>query len=466
MSYDDNNLKSRNSQMYFDSLYRDKRKRHTPKNHPKFQNRPSKNMNKGESQLFIQRRKQKQMTLGPLSSTLESTISTKRQNEEENSQLSSEKITIKTKKLLQPTDEDMKFLFDIFYKNNQHHQSNKYNNNYNLRTSTKTNYNKRLFANESSDSINKYYNYNKYDFNSIKKYLIKIQKKYNFNGNLMIYNRRFQNKLKSSDLMDFYTLQKLQDLIARYSIIIYIFTKSGKINEAKEMFLVMLKENMQNINNIEKQISAKYLFINRKINLFRDVPKITYELAKIYSFIIKYSQLFHMNKYHNIFIDKYFHIQILNYKFFMIKGTVRGFSSETRSQLKFWLSYFFHNCSFYSINNYFPMKIPILFNYNILSLYNNYDENSLTDSEKSLLVKTSYNEGILYYINGQKDDALFNLNQAKEKIILFSDDYYGNNSFNNMNNNKKYNKSFWHKIFRRKSKSQRKKKDCKTFKIK
>ena len=147
MSYDDNNLKSRNSQMYFDSLYRDKRKRHTPKNHPKFQNRPSKNMNKGESQLFIQRRKQKQMTLGPLSSTLESTISTKRQNEEENSQLSSEKITIKTKKLLQPTDEDMKFLFDIFYKNNQHHQSNKYNNNYNLRTSTKTNYNKRLFAN-------------------------------------------------------------------------------------------------------------------------------------------------------------------------------------------------------------------------------------------------------------------------------------------------------------------------------
>ena len=437
MSYDDNNLKSRNSQMYFDSLYRDKRQRHTPKNHPKFQNRPSKNMNKGESQLFIQRRKQKQMTLGPLSSTLESTISTKRQNEEENSQLSSEKITIKTKKLLQPTDEDMKFLFDIFYKNNQHHQSNKYNNNYNLRTSTKTNYNKRLFANESSDSINKYYNYNKYDFNSIKKYLIKIQKKYNFNGNLMIYNRRFQNKLKSSDLMDFYTLQKLQDLIARYSIIIYIFTKSGKINEAKEMFLVMLKENMQNINNIEKQISAKYLFINRKINLFRDVPKITYELAKIYSFIIKYSQLFHMNKYHNIFIDKYFHIQILNYKFFMIKGTVRGFSSETRSQLKFWLSYFFHNCSFYSINNYFPMKIPILFNYNILSLYNNYDENSLTDSEKSLLVKTSYNEGILYYINGQKDDALFNLNQAKEKIILFSDDYYGNNSFNNMNNNKK-----------------------------
>ena len=33
MSYDDNNLKSRNSQMYFDSLYRDKRQRHTPKNH-------------------------------------------------------------------------------------------------------------------------------------------------------------------------------------------------------------------------------------------------------------------------------------------------------------------------------------------------------------------------------------------------------------------------------------------------
>ena len=436
MSYDDNHIKTRNSQIYFDSLYRDRKQRHTPKNHPKFQNRPSKNINKGESQLFIQRRKQKQMTLGPLSSTLESTISTKRQNEEENSTLSLEKISIKTKKLLQPTDEDMKFLFYIFYKNNQHYQSNKYNN-YNLRASTKTNYNKRVFINESKDSINKYYNYNKYDFNSIKKYLIKIQKKYNFNGNLMIYNNRFQNKLKSSDLMDFYNLQKLQDLIARYSIIIYIFTKCDKINEAKEIFLVMLKENMKNINNIERQISAKYLFINRKINIFKDVPTITYELAKIYSFIIKYSHLFNLNKYHNIFIDKYFKIQILNYKFFMIKGTVRGFSSETRNQLKYWLSFFFHNCSFYSIHNYFPMKIPILFNYNVLSLYFNYDENSLTDSEKSLLVRTSYNAGILYYINGQKDEALSNLNQAKEKIISFSDDYYGNNSFNNLNNNKK-----------------------------
>ena len=437
MSYDDNNLKTRNSQMYYDSIYRDRKHRHTPKNRIKFQNRQSKNINKGESHLFIQRRKQKQMTLGPLSSTLESTISTKRQNEEENSPLSSEKITIKTKKLLQPTDEDMKFIFNIFYKNNQNYPSNKYNNYNNLRTSTKTNYNKRTFKSESNDSINKYYNYNNYDFNSIKKYLIKLQKKYNFNGNLMIYNNRFQNKLKSSDLMDLYNLQKLQDLIARYSIIIYIFTRAGKINEAKEIFLVMLKENMHNINNIDKQISTKYLFINRKINLFRDVPKITYELAKIYSFIIKYSQLFHMNKYHNIFIDKYFQIQILNYKFFMIKGTVRGFSSETRNQLKYWISYFFHNCSFYSITNYFPTKIPILFNYNILYLYNNYDETSLTDSEKSLLVKSSYNAGILYYINDQKDEALSNLNQAKEKIISFSDDYYANNSFNNINNNKK-----------------------------
>ena len=103
------------------------------------------------------------MTIGPLSSTLESTVaSSKHQIDDENSSLSSEKITIKSKKLLQPKDEDMKFLFDIFYKNNQ----------INLRQTTKTAYIRRK-TNEAFD----YYNNTKiYDLNAIKKYLIKIQK--------------------------------------------------------------------------------------------------------------------------------------------------------------------------------------------------------------------------------------------------------------------------------------------------
>ena len=126
MSYDDNNIKSRNSQIYFNSIHRDKKRKQTNNNHVKFQVRPSKSNNKLDNKLFIQRRKQKQLTIGPLSSTLESTISSpKPQIDDDNSSLSSEmfqKITIKSKKLLQPKDDDIKFLFDIFYKNNNKSQ--------------------------------------------------------------------------------------------------------------------------------------------------------------------------------------------------------------------------------------------------------------------------------------------------------------------------------------------------------
>ena len=424
MSYDDNNIKSRNSQIYFNSIHRDKKRKQTNNNHVKFQVRPSKSNNKLDNKLFIQRRKQKQLTIGPLSSTLESTISSpKPQIDDDNSSLSSEmfqKITIKSKKLLQPKDDDIKFLFDIFYKNNNksQFQNNQYNNNLN-----------KNFA---------FYK-NKFDFFAIKKYLIKMQKIFNINGNIIIY-QNFHNKAKSTgDLMDYFHLQKLEDLIARYSLIIYIFIKSGKIQEAKKIFLIMITENINSMNNLEKKICSKYLVVNRKINIYKDIPTITYELAKIYSVIIKYSQLFNLSNYRNIFMDKYLRIQVLNYKFYMIKGTIRGFSAETRNQIKYFLCYCFHNCSYYTIYNYFPLKVPIIFNYNILSLYSYLDETSLTDLEKSLLIKTSYNEGLLYYINGQKDEALLSLNHSKEKIISFSDDYYANYNYNNIINNYKNN---------------------------
>ena len=423
MSYDDNNIKSRNSQIYFDSINKERKKKLITKNSQKFHNKGSQlNHNKNKiEKVIVKRREKKQLTIGPLSSTLESTLSSSKPlKDDENPTITSDLHKQIAKKLIQPIDEDMIFLFDILFKNKQHNQVY-----YNLRQTTKPMI-KRQISNETIDYKNKYYNYNNiYNLKTIKKYLVKLQKKYNLNGNIIFYTKIYKDKNKrTGNIMDYYNLQKIEDLIARYSLIIFVFIKSRKIKEAKEIFLLMLKENINNLNNLEKQICIKYLVINRKVNIYSDIPKITYQLAKIYSFIIKYSQLFHMTNYRNIFMDKYFQILQLNYNFYMIKGTARGFSIETRNQIKYWFSYCFHNCSYYTIYNYFSLRIPIILNYNILTLYKNCDDNSLSDSEKSLIIKTSYNQGVLYYINGQKDEALLNLNKAKEKVISFSDDYY------------------------------------------
>ena len=440
MSFDNNNTNLRNTQIYFEAIYREKRKF----SFKKTQKLPTRSIlnndtKKNSKKVVFKRRPQKQLSLGPLSSTLESTISSSKPlNDDENSTLSSEfkkNIGLKSKQIIQPVDEDMKFIFDIFFKNRQHQTS------INLRQSTKTNY-KSQISNDTIDNQVKYFNQNSFNFSAIKKYLVKIQKKYNLNGNIIVYRNFYQNKIKSSgNLMDYYYLQKIEDLISRYSIIIFIFIKCGRIKEAKEIFLLMLKENLNKLNNIEKKVCSKYLVINRRINIYKDIPNITYQLAKIYSFLIKYSQLFNMTNYRNIFIDKYYQILHLNYNFYMIKGNARGFSTETRNQIKYWFSYCLHNTFYYTIYNYFPLRIPIILNYNILILYNNFDENSLTDSEKSLIIKTSFNQGVLYYLNGQKDEALFSLNQAKDKIKSFSDDYYANYSIKN----KKSNQNIFHK---------------------
>ena len=445
MSYDDNHLKTRKSQIYFDSIYKEYKDHRNKKIASKNSHKSNKDLTKSHDieknpkKVIVYRRAQKQLTIAHLSSTLESTISSsKAKNDDENSTISSEfrkKVAINSKKIVQAVDEDMKFIFDIFFKKNQ------YNNQayYNIRKSTKNNYKSRI-SREDIDYQNKYYNYNnEYNLNAVKNYLIKIQKKYNLSWNLMFYKKIYQNNMKiSGNLMDHYHLQKIEDLIARYSLIIFVFLKSGKIKQAKEIFLLMLKENKDILNNIEKKICIKYMVLNRRINIYKDIPKITYQLAKIYSFIIKYSQLFNLSNYRNIFMDKYFQIQHLNYNFYMIKGSARGFSAETINQIKYWLSYCLHNSFYYTIYNYFPLRIPIILNYNILNLYNNLDETILTDSEKSLLIKTSYNQGIIYYLNGQNDEALTNLNQAKKKIKSFSDDYYIANNIN-LKNSKHFN---------------------------
>ena len=414
MSYDDNNIKSRKSQIYFDSIYREIKRKETKKAN-------SRN-NKIKLKISFQRKKNKQLTIGPFSSTLESTISSKRQNskrqnEEENFNLSPEKITIKSKKLLQPKDQDMKFLFDILYKNNQDNRE---------QTPRQAIINSYINRNKSNEASDQSKPYKFYDLNAIKRYLIKAQKKYNVIGNVMISHKDHYNNKSSENIMDSYQMQKLEDLIARYSLIIFIYLRCGRINEAKEIFLVMLKENIQNIIKVENLLISIYKTINRRINIHNDVPKLTYQLAKIYSFIIKYSQLFNLSNYRNIFMDKYFQIQHLNYNFFMLKGTTRGFSSETRNQIRYWFSYCLHNAMFYTIYYRFPLKIPIICNYNINCLYANIEDTSLTDSEKSLIIKTSYNQGILLYVNNQKEEALLCLKNGKEKINSYSEDY-GNN---------------------------------------
>ena len=253
----------------------------------------------------------------------------------------------------------------------------------------------------------------KYDFNIIRKYIIKIETNFKKEAENIIN----KNKYNQIYFLIQYFLKKLHHLISRFAIIIFFFVQKKNINQAKIIFLLMLKENIIYINYIEKSIIEWYSTENKKINIAKEYPNIAYELLMIYSFIIKYSHFFNMNIYTTKFLGRYFDVINFIYNYFLSKANIREFNLDTKNKINLWFSLSLHHGTYFLISNYFPLNIPIYFNNHINKLYKNSDENNLTNNSKSLLLKNSYNLGLLYYLNGQNDKAISKLIETKDIII-------------------------------------------------
>ena len=253
----------------------------------------------------------------------------------------------------------------------------------------------------------------KYDFNIIRKYIIKIETNFKKEAENIIN----KNKYNQIYFLIQYFLKKLHHLISRFAIIIFFFVQKKNINQAKIIFLLMLKENIIYINYIEKSIIEWYSTENKKINIAKDFPNIAYDLLMIYSFIIKYSHFFNVNIYTTKFLGRYFDVINFIYNYFLSKANIREFNLDTKNKINLWFSLSLHHGTYFLLSNYFPLNIPIYFNNHINKLYKNSDENNLTNNSKSLLLKNSYNLGLLYYLNGQNDKAISKLTETKDIII-------------------------------------------------
>ena len=268
-----------------------------------------------------------------------------------------------------------------------------------------------------------YYKEEKKDLLNMSDYKIK-ENKINL-GDLLKYIFSIEKKLKDNEeslykkgLKEF--MKKIDNLIARYSLIIFILIKNKEKEEAKNIFLLMLKENLIYINYIEQNIFYHYY-------VSKENPIEAYELLRIYSFIIKYSRFFNMTNYCTIFIGRYLELIYFIYNLLYYKSHSRGFTLDTKNQINLWFSLALHNISYYVVLNYFPLNISISLNNNIISMYQSSD-NYLSKKEKSLLIKVAYNSSLFCYLNGQSDKAIFYLNDTKERILLNEEDSYNNSS--------------------------------------
>ena len=377
-------------------------------------NNNSKLLEHNEIKNIINRAKKKKSTICPinctLSSSVQSTLNTINTiSQKDNSKLSkffkdlsltssfknTESID-KVQRLTRPKTDDMKFIYKILF-------------NYEALPTIKLT---ELKLRKDNNNTNK----KKYDLNMLRNFIIKNQTEFNGGGDVII----DQNKSKSVPfLIDVYIMKKLESLIARYSLIIFLFIKEKNITESKKIFLLMIKDNLKYFNYIENKIIFYFTTKDKKNIQPKENYKMLQKLIKIYSFIIRYSQIFNTMNNRNKFMGKYFRLINVNFQSFLNLANFHGLNYETKNLIYYWISVYLTYVNYFSILNYSSLSIIITLNNIIISLYKNADENLLSLLEKKLLINTMYNQGIFLYINDQKEEALFNLMKLEEKMKYF-----------------------------------------------
>ena len=276
---------------------------------------------------------------------------------------------------------------------------------------------------------------NKINFYELRNILVKNQKTFNE----MFESYSYVNINNENE--DMIQIKRLENLIVQYIIIIYFLLKVD-FEEAQKLFLLMIKENKKYIKFFEYKL-YKTFSKEKRMHLLKTYPKTAISLFKIFSSIIKYSSIFNKTRYRNMFLFKYLSLHSLNYRIFRNKCQMRGFSTETKNNIKYWFSLGLHYASYFILCNYISLKIPIVLSELIIKVYKNEDESILNSLEKTILVKTLYNNSLLLYINGHSEQSLKKLEATKHRIISFyyeiippkinNSNLFNNTSVNNIN---------------------------------
>ena len=202
-----------------------------------------------------------------------------------------------------------------------------------------------------------------------------------------------------------------------------------KYKEAKEIFFVLLRQNSKYMKYLEDKLLL-HLNINANKKTANEFNGICRYLSKIYSFIIKYSQLFYTVNNRNKFISHYLLLQNLNYYFVSHKLNL---SYKIQNKLRFTFAIFLQNISYFCLNCYCPINFSITFCNLIQQLYDEKEDYELTSKEKSLIIKNVFNQGLFYYINNNKEKALNSLQEVINKVEYFGDYNFDRDDENDKN---------------------------------
>ena len=207
--------------------------------------------------------------------------------------------------------------------------------------------------------------------------------------------------------------ESLSNLIFNYMLVISLSLKENNYVGAYKTFLFLFKENEECLNYIFDKIKKNIPLSVPVNNISKFYPSITLLYIKILSCLIKISGKFKKLQIQNTYLSYYIQIIHLSYKLVLERGEARNQEKETENKIKYFLSHSLFQASLFAMWNYLPITIPI----KCLEKIKEINESNVDHSSQNfLLVKTLYNLGLLYYINGNNEESINCLENAKKKL--------------------------------------------------
>ena len=210
----------------------------------------------------------------------------------------------------------------------------------------------------------------------------------------------------------------VKENIANYCLIFSLYFNEGENISALKLFLLMCDHNKESIKFLTKKIIEQLPRISNRNKIAKFYPSIAKTMLQILSIFIKLSGKFHKSALENLYIKLYFEIIYIISKT-VIKCTDN--SDEINNQLKNERRYFYSSCLFdssiYLFNRFQPLFICIYILQHILELYGNKLTFVPNKIESILLLKVNYNLGLFYYVNGNNNESIYNLNQARDRLL-------------------------------------------------
>ena len=212
----------------------------------------------------------------------------------------------------------------------------------------------------------------------------------------------------------------LEELVSKYSLMIKLFIKNKDFTTAKNTFLVLLKENSEAVKYFYKEILKNFSKADKGTKLFEWYKTMIISELKILNILMKFCSYFSKFSFLKQFLIYYLNINYKVYDSINKKGELRGLQQDYKNQLKYFYSILLFNSSLFMNDKYLSLKVSIELLNLIKKNYLNIRESEQTELEKSLLLKTNYNLGLLYYVNGKNEESISSFQIARELYFVYN----------------------------------------------